>query len=126
MKPNTETLCRPFFPTVPGGGPSEDSFSDLIRRHGNRIYNFAYRLSGNDPDARDLVQEALLRAFDHRDRYDPTKPFHSWVMGILRNVFVDGMRRYERRHVVSLHASPPTARATAWNRPPPPRPRNRR
>lgn len=108
MKQNVATLRRPLFPTDTASRPSKEYFSDLIHCHGARIYNFAHRLSGNDPDARDLVQEALRRAFTHSDRYDPSKPFDSWVMGILRNVFVDGMRRYERRHVVSLHASPPT------------------
>ena len=108
MNPNAATLSRILFPTVPETRTSEDIFSELIHRHGDRIYNFAYRPSGNDSDARDLVQEALLRAFKHLGRYDPTKPFASWVMGILRNAFVDGTRRYERRHVVSLHAPSPT------------------
>lgn len=79
-----------------------DVFSELIRRWGEKAYNFAYRLSGNEHDARDLVQEALVRAYEHRDRYDPTRPFDSWLNRILHNIYLDGVRRYSHGHTVSL------------------------
>jgi RNA polymerase sigma-70 factor (ECF subfamily) len=71
-------------------------------------------LSGNDQDAKDLVQEAFARAFEHRDRYDPNRPFEAWLNRILHNVFLDAVRRYEHRHKVSLDAQPPTERETSW------------
>ncbi|MFA6002693.1 MAG: sigma-70 family RNA polymerase sigma factor [Elusimicrobiota bacterium] len=93
-------------------GPSGD-FSELIRQCGEKAYNFAYRLSGNEPDARDLVQEAFVRALEHFGSYDPSRPFDTWLYKILHNIYLDGMRRYAHRHVVSMDAAPPQA-DTSW------------
>lgn len=82
-------------------------FAGLIARAGDKAYNFAYRLSGNEPDARDLVQEAFARAFQHADSYDPTRPFDSWLLRIMHNVFLDAMRRHSHSRTVSLDAAAP-------------------
>ncbi len=68
-------------------------FSELIRRCGEKAYNFAYRLAGNEQDARDLVKEAFTRAYEHFGSYDPDRPFDSWLLRILHTVFLDGVRR---------------------------------
>lgn len=85
------------------------TFAGLIARAGDKAYNFAYRLSGNEPDARDLVQEAFARAFEHADSYDPTRPFDSWLLRIMHNVFLDAMRRHSHSRTVSLDAPAPVA-----------------
>ncbi len=81
-----------------------DEFWARVQRHGDKLYNFAWRLVGNNADADDLVQTALARAFEVRDRYDPSRPFDAWVGRILHNHFLDNARRYERRHTVSYDA----------------------
>ena len=83
------------------------TFAGLIARAGDKAYNFAYRLSGNEPDARDLVQEAFSRAFEHSESYDPARPFDSWLLRILHNVFLDAMRRHSHSRTVSLDAPAP-------------------
>jgi RNA polymerase sigma-70 factor (ECF subfamily) len=83
---------------------STEDFWSRVQRHGDKLFNFAWRLVGNDSDASDLVQEALARAFESRDRYDPNRPFDAWVGRILHNHFLDNTRRYERRHTVSYNA----------------------
>lgn len=83
------------------------NFSELIRRCGEKAYNFAYRLAGNDQDARDLVQEAFARAFAHFGAYDQSRPFDAWLLRILHNIFLDGVRRYSHDHTVSLDAPAP-------------------
>ena len=83
------------------------TFAELIARAGDKAYNFAYRLSGNEPDARDLVQEAFARAFEHAEAYDPARPFDSWLLRILHNVFLDAMRRHSHSRTVSLDAPAP-------------------
>jgi len=89
-------------------------FQELIRRHGEKAYNFAYRLAGNEQDARDLVQEALARALNHKDSYDASRPFDSWLYRILHNIYLDGVRRYAHRHTVSLDAPTPVEDA-GWD-----------
>lgn len=83
------------------------TFAGLIARAGDKAFNFAYRLSGNEPDARDLVQEAFMRALEHAESYDPTRPFDSWLLRILHNIFLDGMRRHSHSRTVSLDAPSP-------------------
>lgn len=94
--------------TVDGSGEtvalSTDEFWVRAERHGDKLYNFAWRLVGNNADADDLVQTALARAFECRDRYDSSRPFDAWVGRILHNHFLDNARRYERRHTVSYDA----------------------
>ncbi len=82
-------------------------FSALVRRHADKAYNFAYRLAGNEQDARDLVQEAFMHALKHFGRYDQSRPFEPWFNRILKNIFLDGMRRYQRKHTVSLDGPSP-------------------
>ena len=97
-------------PEEPG---DDDIFSDIVERCADKAYNFAYRLSGNEQDARDLVQEAFAKAFEHWGRYDPSKPFEAWLNRILHNVFLDQVRRYDHGHTVSLDAPAP-AEDTEW------------
>ncbi|MDE2040102.1 MAG: RNA polymerase sigma factor [Elusimicrobia bacterium] len=88
-------------------------FSELIRLAGEKAYNFAYRLAGNEPDARDLVQEAFVRAYAHFGAYDRHRPFETWLLRILHNIYLDGVRRYAHGHTVSLDAPAP-AEETSW------------
>ena len=88
-----------------------DRFRELLRRYGDKAYNFAYRLTGNDADARDLVQEACVRAYEKIDRYDPSRPFDAWFLSVLRNMFVDGTRRAATRPALSFDSAMPGGEA---------------
>lgn len=91
----------------------QELFSDLIRQCGDSAYNFAFRLTGNASDAGDLAQEAFLKALKNISSYDPNKPFQPWLNRILHNLYIDGIRHYEKRHVVSMDAPSPADDA-AW------------
>ncbi len=80
---------------------------ELVRRHADKAYSFAYRLSGNDQDARDLVQEAFTHVLRHIDKFDPSRPFQPWLNRILKNIFIDSMRKYDRKHTVSMDGPSP-------------------
>ena len=90
-----------------------EAFAELLRKTGDKAYNFAYRLSGNDQDARDLVQEAFVRALEHAGSYDQDRAFDSWLYRILHNIFLDGARRVAVRKSVSLDAPAP-AEDSSW------------
>jgi len=90
-----------------------EAFPELIRLYGEKAYNFAFRLAGNEPDARDLTSEAFARAFEHFSSYDPSKPFDSWLLRILRNIYLDGVRLYSHGHSVSLDAAAPVE-GSSW------------
>lgn len=76
----------------------------FVDEFGDHAYGFAYSLCGNEPEARDLVQEAFVRMFDRAEQIDPALPLEGWYMTVLKNLFLDGRRRWERRNGVSLDA----------------------
>ena len=60
-----------------------DAYGELVRRHQRTVYNAAYRLVGNAPDALDLAQEAFLRAYHALDTFDAARPFAPWIHTIV-------------------------------------------
>jgi RNA polymerase sigma-70 factor (ECF subfamily) len=76
--------------------PSIPTWEDVARTHGRKIYNYAYRLTGNPHDAKDLVQEVLLRVRRGLDSYTPGS-FDGWLWRITRNAFLDDVRKQKRR-----------------------------
>jgi RNA polymerase sigma factor (sigma-70 family) len=81
------------------------TWEEVAREHGRFLYNVAYRLAGNDDDAQDLVQEALLRVRKGLERYEPGS-LEGWLARIVTNVFLDEMRRRKRRPTDALPEDP--------------------
>jgi RNA polymerase sigma-70 factor (ECF subfamily) len=77
----------------------------VARTHGRFLYNVAYRLTGNDDDAYDLVQEALLRVRKGLETYQPGS-MEGWLSRIVTNVFLDEVRRKRRRPVEVMPEDP--------------------
>jgi RNA polymerase sigma-70 factor (ECF subfamily) len=81
-----------------GGDP--ESFNLLIKRWERPIYALAYRTIGREDDARDVVQEAFLRAFRGLGGFKGQAKFSSWLYRITLNLCRDWMRRQRRAPVV--------------------------
>src|SRR5689334_6389272 len=79
-------------------------FEDLIRQHQASIYRVAYRLTGNHEDAEDLVQEALIEAYEAFGRFRAGTYFDRWLFRILRNTYIDGTRTRPKIAIQSLDA----------------------
>lgn len=77
------------------------NWEEVARVYGRKIYNFAYRLTGNPADSADLVQEVLLRVRKGLESYQPGS-FDGWLWRITRNAFLDEVRRRKRRPQSSL------------------------
>ncbi len=81
------------------------ALDDLLRRHQGRIHGVCRRLTGNDADALDATQEALISVARGLDRFDGRASFSTWVYRIATNAALDELRRRRRRPVVSLDAA---------------------
>ena len=77
-----------------------DCFNQLVARWERPIYALAYRTLGREEDARDVVQEAFLRAFRGLRNFRGDAKFSSWLYRITLNLCRDWIRR-ERRTPVS-------------------------
>jgi len=91
------------------------TWEDVARRYGRKIYNFAYRLTGNPDDAADLVQEVLLRVRKGLASYTPGS-FEGWLWRITRNAVLDSVRKKKRRPTSPL---PDNDRSTLLTSPSP-------
>lgn len=74
-----------------------DAFRELVDRHSRTMFKTAFRLTGNEADADDLVQEAFLRAYRKLDRFDGRSQFSTWLYRITVNCGMDLMRKKSRR-----------------------------
>ena len=75
----------------------EGRFNELMQATYRKVYNMAYRLSGNKADAEDLTQEAYYRAYRSFDDYQGDKPFENWIFRIVSRLFLDLLRSRRRR-----------------------------
>src|SRR5437868_5681553 len=83
-------------------GGDVDSFNQLILRWERPIYALAYRVIGREEDARDVCQEAFLRAFRALPGFKGEAKFSSWLYRITLNLCRDWIRRQRRTPVSQM------------------------
>jgi len=79
-----------------------DALEALLRRHHDRIHAVCRRIAGNDADALDATQEALLAIVRGLDRFDGRAAFATWAYRIATNACLDELRRRRRRPIPGL------------------------
>ncbi|MFN2460315.1 MAG: RNA polymerase sigma factor [Candidatus Velthaea sp.] len=87
-------------PRKPVEPPSPEAAAFLERamdQYGKATYNFAYRLTGNEADARDLTQDAFVRVYRAWRSFVPGTSFLSWIYRIVTNLYRDELRRKKGR-----------------------------
>jgi len=78
------------------------AFDDLVRRWERKIQAAIYRVMGTEDEARDLCQEAFLKAYRALGSFKREARFSSWLYQIALNLCRDRMRRRKGRTMVSL------------------------
>jgi len=78
------------------------AFDLLVQRWDRRIQGVIFRLVGHHDEARDLSQEAFLKAYRALGTFKSESRFSSWLYQIALNAARDRLRRRRRRHDVSL------------------------
>ncbi len=76
-----------------------EEFYEILLPHASRLYRFAYRLTHNERDAEDLVQDTLLRAYQKFDQFQPGTNPMAWLLVILRSIFINKYRKRKREGV---------------------------
>ncbi len=78
------------------------TFERLLKPHLDRLYRFAYRLTGSKVEAEDLFQDVLVKLFGKLDDLVKVEKPGSWVSRVLYNHFIDNRRRFARQRLVSV------------------------
>ncbi len=70
-----------------------DAFRVLVERHSRSIFRLAYRMTGNEHDAEEVVQETFLKAYRRLNRFESRSNFGTWLYRIGVNCSLDLMRK---------------------------------
>ncbi|MEZ6186413.1 MAG: RNA polymerase sigma factor [Planctomycetota bacterium] len=78
----------------------EAAFSQLLRRNHTRVLSLAFRYLNDRAAAEDVAQEAFLKVYTTKERYEPRAPFGAYLLRIASNLCLSKLRRRKVRAVV--------------------------
>lgn len=78
------------------------AFEQLIAQYEKKVYNLAFRLTGNHEDASDVAQEAFIRVYNSLPEFRGDSSFATWLYRIVNNVGMDELRKRKRQRATSL------------------------
>ena len=81
-----------------------DAFRTLVERHSRELVQFAYRFTGSQAGAEDVVQDAFVQVHLAAKSFDPSRRFKPWLFTITANKARDRIRSRTRRREVPLDA----------------------
>jgi len=71
----------------------QKEFSELAEPHLSSLYSTAMRMTRNNQDAEDLVQDTLYKAYRALNQFQKNTNFRAWIFKILVNTFITGYRK---------------------------------
>jgi RNA polymerase sigma-70 factor (ECF subfamily) len=74
-----------------------EAFLSLVERHRRYMYNLALRITGNEQDAKDVIQDSLLNAYLHLEQFERRADLRTWLNRIVVNCALDHLRGLRRR-----------------------------
>jgi RNA polymerase sigma-70 factor, ECF subfamily len=72
---------------------NETAFANIVETFERPVYNLCYRMLGDPIDAEDAAQETFWRAYQALNRYDPKRPFPTWLLSIAAHYCIDQQRK---------------------------------
>jgi RNA polymerase sigma-70 factor (ECF subfamily) len=74
-----------------------EAYALLVQRHSRSIFGIAYRVTGNEQDAEEVVQETLLKAYKNLARFEQRANFGTWLYRIAMNCALDMKESRDRK-----------------------------
>ncbi len=91
---------------------NQQAFRLLVEQHSRALFRLGYRMTGNEQDAEDLVQETFLRAYKQLHNFDGRAAFGTWLHRICVNCSLDLIRSRKNRPEVQNKID--DEQATSW------------
>jgi len=87
------------------------AFQALVERHSLSLFRVAYRMTGSESDAEEIVQETFLRAYQQRKSFEARSNIGTWLYRIAVNGSIDLLRKRKRHdaHLEPLDSDEPSA-----------------
>jgi RNA polymerase sigma-70 factor (ECF subfamily) len=89
---------------VKSGHP--EAFGELVLRYQDRLFNTCWRICGHMEDARDITQQAFLRAYEALPGFRHESGFYTWIYRVAVNLALSHRRSAARHRLASLDGSP--------------------
>src|ERR1043166_6508032 len=83
-----------------------DAYRVLVDRHSRSVFRLAYRMTGNQQDAEDVVQETFMRAYRQLHRWEAGSSFSTWLYRIAANYSLDLVRARKRHAETAIDETP--------------------
>ena len=99
----SDDLDEPLVKRAQAG--DRNAFSELVRRHQDRVYRYLLRMLGSHEDALELTQDAFVKAWQALPQWQPEAQFHTWLFRIANNTALDALRRRKLVEFVPLEDS---------------------
>ena len=78
------------------------SFKTDVLPMKDKLFRLAFRITLNQQDAEDVVQETLIKIWNRHDQWDEIESLEGWAMTIARNMALDVLRKQDTHRTVSL------------------------
>ena len=75
-------------------------FNSRFESMSSLLHAFAYNLTKNVEDAKDLFQETSFRALTNKDKFRPGTNFKAWLFTIMKNIFINNYRKKVRANTI--------------------------
>ncbi|MCB0615041.1 MAG: RNA polymerase sigma factor, partial [Phaeodactylibacter sp.] len=79
---------------------STTEFDSRFDQMSTLLHSFAYNLTKNAEDAKDLFQETAFRALTNRDKFRPGTNFKAWLFTIMKNIFINNYRKKMKANTI--------------------------
>src|SRR4026207_2186476 len=79
---------------------TKQEFEELALAHLDPLFSAALRLTKNERDAEDLVQDTFLRAYRFFDKFERGTNIRAWLFKILTNTFINRSRRWVKERSI--------------------------
>jgi RNA polymerase sigma-70 factor (ECF subfamily) len=75
-------------------------FNHSLNKMSTLLQSFAYNLTKNIEDSKDLFQETAYRAIINRDKFRPGTNFKAWLFTIMKNIFINNYRKKVKSNTI--------------------------
>ena len=75
-------------------------FDSNLNKMSTMLHSFAYNLTKNVEDAKDLFQETSFRAITNRDKFQSGTNFKAWLFTIMKNIFINNYRKKVKANTI--------------------------
>ena len=93
----------PFYYSLPYRAQMKNiSFKTDVLPMKDKLFRLAFRITLNQQDAEDVVQETLIKIWNRHDQWDEIESLEAWALTIARNMALDVLRKQDNHRTVSL------------------------